>query len=130
MITPEDKDHILIELINSPNREWLNIDSNNFNVPAPVIESLFRQFHERGFIKLYPPTKNGPILLTVEIDADDFIQRGGYKFQEDIFRNNFTKLELELAKLEKENPAINFKNVTTLISTVASGIEIYNGLIK
>lgn len=77
-----------------------------------------------------PGKMNEVFTVEVNLDADDLIQCGGLKFQEDIFQNSFTKLQLELEKLEKNNPKINFENATKLISAIEAGVGIYKDFLN
>lgn len=132
MITPEEKDQILMKLINEPKRDWFSVDPSYCQINFVMLSALMKQFERKGliYIKGGGPSKGSETYtIEVSLDADDFIAQGGFKFQEDIFQNSFTKLQLELDQLERKNPKINFENATKLISAIGTGIKIYKDLI-
>lgn len=127
MLTPEEKDLILIKMTKDLDRDWLGIDTEYANIDEKTLNAFMRQLQRRGFVEIHGQPSFGEESFTVfvEMDADDFIQRGGFKFEEDEFRNKFTKLELELAKLEGEIPQERFSNMMVLIGAVSAAVSAY-----
>ena len=126
MITAEIKDQMLIKLIEGGFGDQI-IGPKTFDFSYDQVQVILKQFKKRGFINSFD-FSGLRYRVQVEADAHDFIGRGGFKFEEDAFRNHFTKLELELEKLEGEIPQDRFSNIMTLIGTVSSAISAYASL--
>jgi hypothetical protein len=129
MITPEQKDAFLLSLVSNPNKGMITVDSTSFSddVDEYLFLSILEQFEERGFIEIVSTVEESSTAwITVGVKAHDFLRRGGFRFEEDLFRNNFTKLELELGKLEGEISEERFKNIMMLISTAATAVSAYS----
>jgi 3-hydroxy-3-methylglutaryl CoA synthase len=110
-------------------REWLQVGPSYSGLEYPVLSAVIRQFAKRGFITSHGSGKmSETYTIVVEMDADDFLSRGGHYFEEEIYRNSFTKLQLELENLEKSNPKVNFDNATKLIGAIAAGTKIYTDI--
>lgn len=127
MITPDKKDALLIKMVNDPNREWLGVDPEYSGFTLPLLSAVIRQFSERRLVKLIGSLGKGDdtYTLAVEANSDDFLRRGGFMFEEVQFRNQFSKLELELATLEGEIPQERFKNIMTLVSAASAAVSAY-----
>lgn len=127
MITPEKKDALLLKLINDPDRDWLGVDPEYSGFSLPLLSAVMRQFSERRFVELKGSLGKGndTFTLSVEANADDFMRRGGFKFEEDIFQSNFNKLEFELSELEGKIPQGKFENIMNLITTAATAVGAY-----
>lgn len=131
MITPEQKDAFLLSLVSNPNKGMITVDSTSFseNLDRYLFSSILEQFEERGFIKIMNTAEeSSKAWITVGVKAHDFQSRGGFRFEEDFYRNKFTKLELELSKLEGEIPEDSFKNIMMLISSVSAAVSAYSDL--
>lgn len=127
MITPEKKDALLIKIVNDPEREWLGVDPDYSGFPLHLLSAVLRQFSERGLIKFKGSIGKGDdtYTLSVEANSDEFLRRGGFVFEEDAFKNEFTKLEMELAKLEGEIPQERFSNLMNIIGTASAAFSAY-----
>jgi hypothetical protein len=133
MITPEQKDLFLLSLVSNPNEGMITVDSTSFSddVDEYLFSSILEQFEERGFIEIVSAVEeSSKTWLTVGVKAHDFLNRGGFRFEEDLFRSNFTKLELELSKFEGEIPEERFKAIMLLISTAATAVSAYSDFRK
>ncbi len=130
MITPEQKDAILIKMVGDVRREWLPINSEYTGVNTVVTNALIKQFSENGLveIKSTPGKQDDTFIVYVNLEADDFLNHGGHKFKEDIFRLQFDKLVRELEKLEDDVPKDKLRNVYDLIGAISSGLSIYTGV--
>ncbi|SMC45832.1 hypothetical protein [Pedobacter africanus] len=126
MITPEEKDILLISLINS--EQPVTIDRDFLKDKTTNAEIIINQFVSHGLVSVRQKFGNGMRIIQVEANAHDLLNRGGYKFKEEIFINNLTKLDLEIKKLEKDLPADKFDIITKAIGALASGVGIYTGL--
>jgi len=126
MITAEKKDDLLITLIKGGFKDQI-IGPNTFELEYDEVSTILKQFGRRDFINLHD-FSGLRFRVQVEVEAHDFINRGGYKFEEDAFRNNFTKLELELANLEGEISQERFSNIMTLIGTASAAISAYTSI--
>lgn len=128
MITPEQKDAVLIKMTEDADREWLDIDPEYAGMSETAVNVLVRQLERRGFVRVHTrPSYGDPsFTVTVELDADDFIRLGGFQFEEDAYRNNFIKLELELQKLEGEIPQERWNKIMTLVNTTSAAVSAYN----
>lgn len=127
MLLPEQKDKFLNSLVSKPNRSLVLVGLDDFGseIDEFLFLSVLDEFEQRGFISIENGFTDSRRYISIGIKADAFIQRGGYKFEEDIFRNNFTKLELELAKLEGEIPQERFNNIMTLISAASAAVSAF-----
>lgn len=131
MITPEQKDAFLLLIVSNPDKGIITVDSTSFSddVDEYLFSSILKQFEERGFIEINNTAEeSSKAWITVGVKAHDFLGRGGFRFEEDFYRNKFTKLELELSKLEGEIPEDSFKNIMMLISSVSAAVPAYSDL--
>jgi hypothetical protein len=118
-----------LNLINRPERDWVQINGDMFDLKNGIFQSLLRQFERRGFLKIKTECKRmESVVVSIEVEADDHLNRGGFVFEEEAFRNDFTKLELELATLEGEIPVERFNTIMTLLSTAATSVSAYSTL--
>ncbi|KEQ31211.1 hypothetical protein N180_02890 [Pedobacter antarcticus 4BY] len=124
IITPAIKDDILNRLVNN-GLSGQTITSKTFEYDYLIVQSILRQFSKRGLINSHD-FSGLRYRVQVELDAHDFVNRGGFTFEEEVFRNNFTKLELELAKLEGELPKERFNNIMNLVSTISAAVSAYS----
>lgn len=84
-------------------------------------------FESRGLISINQKAEdNASVWFPLEIGAHDLINSEGFKFEEDAFINNFTKLELELAMLEGEIPQERFSNIMALIGSASAAVSAYS----
>lgn len=130
MITPEQKDTLLIKMVNDNKREWLYVNKEYTGLSTVITNALIKQFNENGLIDIKgtPGKMDDTFTVYVNLNADDFLSRGGHKFKEDIFQFQFDKLVKELELLENDVPKEKLKNIYDLVGALSSGVSIYTGV--
>ena len=83
-----------------------------------IVDAIFHQFKDRGFID-YTPTKQ-KIFIRVKVKAHDYIRRGGYVGEEQTMDLEFTKLKKEIESLKVEIPKGKFETITNLLSIIGT----------
>ncbi|WP_270544902.1 hypothetical protein [Butyricimonas paravirosa] len=125
LITPAMKDEILSILV-------ANCELNRCltsALPKPLLDiaksrnnlqAIFNQFCKFGFLSRGVIGSNS-ISVIVNIEAHDFLSRGGFTAQEEILKANINKLGLELESLSKELEP-KFAEKASTIMTIANNI--------
>lgn len=94
-------------------------------LPSPVdfttLNGILTQFQRMGLIDNLNarPVK---IWLVLRIDAIDFLQRGGFAIQEELFQTTYNKLQLEVETLQKDFPdrAERFSTIMANMAAIAA----------
>lgn len=126
MITPEMKDQLLLKLINSDKPVLIEAKFTKDN--GKYTDLLINQFINIGLVSVVERFGYGMVRVRVEAEAHDLIRRGGFKFIEEVFLSNVTKLELEIKQLEKDIPADKFDIITKAIGAISAGFTVYTGI--
>lgn len=126
MITPEMKDQLLLKLIESENPVLIEAKFTKEN--GKYTDMIINQFINLGLVSVVERFGYGMVRVRVEAEAHDLIRRGGFKFIEEVFLSNVTKLELEIKKLEKDIPADKFDIITKAIGAISAGFTVYTGI--
>ena len=123
MITPEIKDEILGQFISSGMRFTINLKMHchNFNIPFDEFDAILRQFEKLNLLKAQRYI-GGTAHITLNAEAHDFFNRGGFAVQEEILKANLNKLGLEL--LSKELGPKYLEKASTLTSLISSATSI------
>lgn len=114
LITPQTKDVILREILE--NREtgelagW-NTENALCGVSGNLLGAVINQFVKLGLFGR-PIDRNGQaqvggngyVFFIVNVDAHDFLLRGGFYGQEELFKNTVERLLLQVEKLEAKDP--------------------------
>ena len=109
MITPELKDAVLKFICeNYPLDGYLGVPFKKLKPHLPSITAnellaILSQFQRRGLIEDFNchPDNVAFVLL---LEATDFLQRGGFTIQEELFKTTYEKLQLEVESLAKDFP--------------------------
>ncbi|MCB6971852.1 MULTISPECIES: hypothetical protein [Butyricimonas] len=125
LITPVMKDELLSLLV-------ANCELNTYlssNHPKPLLDiagsrnnlqAIFNQFCRLGLLSKGVVSSNS-ISVVVNVEAHDFLSRGGFTAQEEILKANINKLGLELESLSKELEP-KFAEKASTIMTIANNI--------
>lgn len=133
LITPTIKDEILTFLV-------VNYDLNAVYPRCDLkpllkivdskshLQAIFKQFERLGLIN------NGTVSslcysVSINVEAHDFLGRGGFIAQEEILKANINKLGLELENLPKELEPKNAEKAS-LIAALAANITTALGFFK
>ena len=126
VITAEEKDKVLnyiLVVANGKRTAKLNYkDIPDLRISKEQYEIVLEEFKNRRFIE-----------FDLEPGIYNFIERGGFTVERDLYTINFDVLELQLKRLEKElspttaikvnNVVANAKNVTELVIGLKAIIE-------
>lgn len=127
LVTPELKDVVLRHLIDKIELgDWEKIYFKDRieNVWGDTLEAILVQFKNKGFISM--KLANTVALVKIEIEAHDFIQRGGFYGYEVLFQSKVSKLLIELENLQAENPSPkNYDLLQTISGAVQSVATLY-----
>jgi hypothetical protein len=130
MITTKEKDDVLRMICEQLLPEHsLSLATKDLIREAGIrdfetLHAILTYFKRIGLILEY----NGRRQLTsivVKVDAHDFLKRGGFHVQEELFLKNIEKLVLEIEKIK---PAISediqvFTNISTITSAILTGLN-------
>lgn len=103
MITPELKDLILAEIVNSPMQCETNIntDCQKYNIDRDEYYAILKHFENLNLISTQA-CLGGEVFINTSVEAHDLWRRGGFTGQEMILKGNIEKLGLEIDKLSKD----------------------------
>lgn len=136
LITAEIKDRILKWLVEKSEQsfpityDWLE---TSFEIPEETAKQIIDQFHDLQYIERR--SYLGGASVVVKASAHDFYQRGGFTVQEEMFKDAYNRLYLEIDTLKKElsdakfpEKAERFTSILANLSTVATflGITIHH----
>lgn len=103
LITADQKDailHLLFDMVDT-DREVLAVYTMFDKVVSfKQLEQILRHFERLGLIQIYH-LYDIDIHVELRVEADRFVQRGGFTGQEEIFQKNVEKLLWEVEKLER-----------------------------
>ena len=136
VITAEEKDKVLnyiLVVANEKRTAKLNYkDIADLRISKEQYEIVLKEFNNRKFID-YNMYDIEDIEFDLEPGIYNFIERGGFTVERDLYTINFDVLELQLKRLEKElspttaikvnNVVANAKNVTELVIGLKAIIE-------
>lgn len=97
----------------------LNIDFNTFN-------AVMIQFQRLGFIDDLN-LRNTYLSFVLRIEAHDFVQKGGFAIQEEIFKANIEKLGFEIENLKKQlspDKLDTLNKISAIASALFSGLAL------
>ena len=136
VITAEEKDKVLnyiLVVANGKRTAKLNYkDIPDLRISKEQYEIVLKEFNNIKFID-YNMYDIEDIEFDLEPEIYNFIERGGFTVERDLYTINFDVLELQLKRLEKElspttaikvnNVVANAKNVTELVIGLKAIIE-------
>lgn len=136
IITPNLKDEMLGIIserlrVSSNNRVSFDYDNEmrQKSISRADFERIKKQFVRMGLIDDFKSYG----MVTVNCDFDDFLFRGGFRFQEDILKANLEKLNAELEKLTKiENKSImdSVHTMSGIVANIAASMPLIDNLIS
>lgn len=130
LITPQQKDQILTYLCNNSLFE-ANVQGSlsplyNLGFSFIQLKAILKQFERINFISKVN-LKHDFISFTLHMEANDFLLRGGFTFQELILETNLQKLDLELQNLKKQlepEHLDSIEKISSILGTVISAITL------
>ncbi len=130
LITPRLKDELLMELLSTGYMQ-VQISSyeeaQKFNCSSDIICAIYNQFEEMGFIE-QTKCMGSLIICKINVNAHDFMLRGGFQAQEEILIANLQKLSRELDLLSKQlGPNLSEKAsmLSGIVSNILSAISLF-----
>lgn len=133
LISPKVKDEVLSFLVDNCD---LNVNCS-FSLPKSLVElvgnrnnlqAVFIQFIRLGLLSR-GAVNSFAISVCLNIEAHDFLSRGGFVAQEEILKFNISKLKLELEALSKELEP-KFAEKASVIAALAANIATALGLFR
>lgn len=127
-ISPETKDKILNWMLSNLKYSRSGKYSRKelavyFELDLDTLDAIFRYFERLNFINI--SVINSQIyMLNLQIEASDFMQRGGFVGQEFLLLQNLDKLLLEIKKLEPEF-ASKTQTITTIVANITQAISLF-----
>lgn len=133
MITPEKKDEILKILCEQDQPEVLHFYESKlfhqgYSGNQKEVSAILRQFNSFGIIMDLNERPEGAFLI-LPLSSFDFLSRGGFTLENEVFLASLEKLHFEVEHLKKELGPDYEKKLTTL-STVGQTIIAVLSLIK
>lgn len=103
----------------------IHLLADKFEIEYLVLISILEHFDELNFIG-FRPFLGGGFELTIRVSAHDFMRRGGFVVQEELFLKNIEKLLAEIDKLKAEFPEkVDFlANISAIGSFILSGLKL------
>ncbi|WP_273209080.1 hypothetical protein [Runella zeae] len=132
MITPTIKDSVLKWLCdNMPVEQYrpVNLQSlfKETNLTFDTIEPILQYFNRLGLIGELNARRTSTLLL-LRIEAHDFLSRGGFIAQEEIFKKEIEKLIIEIENFKKQlkpDQLETAEKLSTIASAILSGITLF-----
>lgn len=132
MITPTIKDDVLKWLcLNLKPESLYTIDMANLlktaNIDFDTLNSVLTYFQRIGFIEELN-SRRIAIHLSVRVEANDFLLRGGFVGQEELLETNIMKLLLEIDNLKKQlgpDQLDTINKLSSIASAVFSGLSLF-----
>jgi hypothetical protein len=93
------------------------------DITADELFAILSQFQRRGLIEELNCHPNNVAFIAL-LEASDFLQRGGFSIQEELFQKTYDKLYLEIESLRKEFPdkAKGFLSILSEFATIGTAI--------
>lgn len=103
MITPELKDRILSDLVNSPINSEVNIntDCDRYGIDSDEYFAILQHFERLNLISM-DACLGGEVFIQTHIEAHDLWRTGGFTGQETLLKANIEKLGMEIDKLSRD----------------------------
>lgn len=125
LITPKIKDDCLNWIcMNCPVEALVQIDQQELlissGIPFDILAGVLRHFERIGLIEELNCRRVATFLI-VNAEAHEFVLRGGFLAQEEVFETNIAKLILEIENLKKQIAPDHLDTVNK-ISSIASAI--------
>lgn len=132
IITPKIKDDILNCLCNElPPERMVSLDAKIFcsttGLDLQTISAVLTYFQRLGFIAELN-NRGTAIFLIVNVEATDYLIRGGFTAQEELIESNINKLLLEIENLKKQlapNQLETINKLSAIGSALLSGISLF-----
>jgi len=103
-ITPELKDKVLKVICNLPLEAHEEYNPDVFGIDSNTLHPILAQFKRMGFISGLGVFRTGTgglsFRLTVHLEAHDYLFRGGFAAQEELYAKETQKLSLEIENLK------------------------------
>ncbi len=123
MVTPEIKDIVLKQLVNTGVHCELNIRNSktDFGIERDFLEIILNQFEYLGFIE-QNKLLGGRVIISLSALAFDFSQKGGFTGEAALEKAALDKLQLEIQALKETYPdkASLFTSTLANLATVAA----------
>lgn len=118
--TPELKDHVLKSLCSSlePYKRC-SFDCRQICDDSVLFNTCMCQFQDRNFV-ISPNIQGSNCSVVITANAIDFLNRGGFVFEEQILISNLQKIQLELENLKSETTSKSQINKIANISAIIS----------
>jgi hypothetical protein len=117
---PALKDELLQKLIDQPVRSQIMASESTFGIKQDILSSLIRQFDRRGLVTIQQTFGYGLHSIRVEVDADEFLLRGGFTFEEEVLKVELTKLKLEVQNLRNQVDSTTYNKLVAGIAAIAA----------
>ena len=125
MISNELKDRVLSEIVNTGVSVEFNIRSyaSDLGCSGDELDAVIRHFEARHLLNA-KRCLGGRVLVTVEVDAHDFVRRGGFTAQEELLKKNIEKLLLEIESLKPSMPD-KVEQITSIAGSIATALGLF-----
>ena len=130
MITTELKDQILKDLTDLNAilvQVFAEEEGDKLNIDMETYIAILDYFARLNLIKLCK-CMGGEMLITLTVEAFDFVNYGGFHAQEELLKQNIEKLNLEIQSLSKElDPSFKdrLKGITELGCNILSALTLF-----
>lgn len=128
VITSELKDSLLLTILKASPMLSCSFNLNDMasieETNSEVIDGLLRYYESRGFMRIKRHIGNF-VICNLEIIAFDFIQRGGFKFEDTIASSQLEKLTLEIESLYNAIPNEKYTRLMNGVSSIATALSLF-----
>ena len=131
MITTAIKDKILLYLCEETTPEQVSSASTNdilrdLETDFDTFNAVMAQFQRFGFVEDLN-LRRSHLSFILRTDAHDFVQKGGFVIQDEIFKANIEKLGFEIDHLKKQlgpDKLDTLNKISSIASALFSGLAL------
>jgi hypothetical protein len=122
MISPDLKDRALKKIVDGGIDEDHTIThyASELECSPDELRMVIRDFEARHLIST-TRVKGDCVIVTAEVNAHDFVRRGGFAVQEELLQKNIEKLLLEIESLKPSMPD-RVEKITSIIGGISTAL--------
>ncbi len=132
MITAAIKDKVLFFICSNAIPEQMSDGATKnileeLDMEFDIFNAVMIQFQRNGFIENLNLRRNHLSFMALT-EAYDYIQRGGFVAQEEVFKANIEKLQLEIDNLKKQlepDKLDSLNKISGIASALFSGLNLF-----
>ena len=124
LITTQQKDQVLQKICGFADYDCgFYLDYKEFpDINETSVNGIMRYFERIGFIRNFTYVKHMRVQFALNFEATDFLLKGGFEAQEEIFKANIDALSFQIDRLKPKlgDDAVTLLNLVANLTSAAS----------